>query len=185
MKALAKFMVFPVILFVLTTAGNSQTNTQDSNQCKTPHEWTLGTATLYTHNLHTSNLGINVLITRCINDNWRFHWSNTINGLFAKKNFNRVGMSTLGIEYDFGQYAYAFTGIGIVVDPSTKRIFGMFSMSESAGIGARFHFSKNSTIYTEMCTDFAPSIKTNSISYIIGLAVNLRESQLNHNPPLE
>ena len=169
MKKLFFLLILSIILGC-TTHAQYYRHGRGHQRHDGPYTWSLGISALYSYyGLSTGNLGVSVQSTACINENWKVYWLSTINGLPPKNEFNRVGMSTVGGEFHFLQYLYAFTDFGLVVDPSADVWHGLVV---DAGLGSEVHLTRRLLAYTRFSTYFTPQMHYNlSMSIGIGLAL--------------
>ena len=133
--------------------------------------WNAGLAVTYANQQGCSNVGLQAVVGKTLNDLWEWRCTASVNGLIPQDGFDRYVTALTGPVINL-RPLYAFVQVGAAYNPSTEYKIGI---AANTGAGVAFDIGKWSRIYTEAAIDTVPTggkLKS-TFSACVGYAVRI------------
>lgn len=115
------------------------------------------TATVHYAFQHASNVGVDVIVEKYLDEDWNLRLVGGINGLVPVRGFDRYGFALVGLSYEFVPWLYGYLDAGASVNPSMKTVLGF---AADAGVGAQYVLGTRWKLLTELGCNFAENHTT-------------------------
>jgi len=115
--------------------------------------WEVGLAVSYTNQQGLSNVGLQAVVGKTLDDLWKWRLSASVNGFVPQAGFDRYATAMTGPVLNF-KPLYAFMQVGTAYNPSTEYKIGIVA---NTGAGVAFDIGKHSRIFAEATIDAVPT----------------------------
>lgn len=133
--------------------------------------WEAGLAVTYANQQGCSNVGLQAIVGKTLNDLLKWRLSASVNGFVPQAGFDRYVTALTGPVLSF-KPLYAFVQVGAAYNPSTEYKIGI---AANTGAGVAFDIGKHSRIFAEAVIDAVPTsgkLKS-TFSACVGYAVRI------------
>lgn len=133
--------------------------------------WEAGLAVTYANQQGCSNVGLQAIVGKTLNDLLKWRLSASVNGFVPQAGFDRYVTALTGPVLSF-KPLYAFVQVGASYNPSTEYKIGI---AANTGAGVAFDIGKHSRIFAEAAVDAVPTsgkLKS-TFSACVGYAVRI------------
>ena len=133
--------------------------------------WDAGLAVTYANQQGCSNVGLQAIVGKTLNDLLKWRLSASVNGFVPQAGFDRYVTALTGPVLSF-KPLYAFVQVGAAYNPSTEYKIGI---AANTGAGVAFDIGKHSRIFAEAVIDAVPTsgkLKS-TFSACVGYAVRI------------
>ena len=133
--------------------------------------WDAGLAVTYANQQGCSNVGLQAVVGKTLNDLWEWRCTVSVNGLLPGNGFDRYATTLTGPVFKLKPF-YAFVQVGAAFNPSTQYKIGI---AANTGAGVAFDIGKRSRIFVEADIDAVPTggALCSTFSAGVGYAVRL------------
>ncbi len=133
--------------------------------------WEAGLAVTYANQQGCSNVGLQAIVGKTLNDLLKWRLSASVNGFVPQAGFDRYVTALTGPVLSF-KPLYAFVQVGAAYNPSTEY---KICIAANTGAGLAFDIGKHSRIFAEAVIDAVPTsgkLKS-TFSACVGYAVRI------------
>ena len=133
--------------------------------------WEAGLAVTYANQQGCSNVGLQAIVGKTLDDLLKWRLSASVNGFIPQAGFDRYVTALTGPMLSF-KPLYAFVQVGAAYNPSTEYKIGI---AANTGAGVAFDIGKHSRIFAEAVIDAVPTsgkLKS-TFSACVGYAVRI------------
>lgn len=133
--------------------------------------WDAGLAVTYANQQGCSNVGLQAVVGKTLNDLWEWRCAASVNGLIPQDGFDRYVTALTGPVFKLKPF-YVFVQVGAAYNPSTQYKIGI---AANTGAGVAFDIGKRSRIFVEADIDAVPTggVLCSTFSAGVGYAVRL------------
>lgn len=133
--------------------------------------WDAGLAVTYANQQGCSNVGLQAVVGKTLNDLWKWRLSASVNGFIPQNGFDRYTTVLTGPVINFSPL-YAFVQVGASYNPSTEYKIGI---AANTGAGVAFDIGNHSRIFAEAVIDAVPTVGKwkSTFSACVGYAVRI------------
>ena len=133
--------------------------------------WNAGLAVTYANQQGCSNVGLQAVVGKTLNDLWEWRCTASVNGLIPQDGFDRYVTALTGPVFKLKPF-YVFVQVGAAYNPSTEYKIGI---AANTGAGVAFDIGKRSRIFVEADIDAVPTggALCSTFSAGVGYAVRL------------
>ena len=133
--------------------------------------WEAGLAVTYANQQGCSNVGLQAVVGKTLNDLLGWRCTASVNGLIPKDGVDRYATALTGPVLNL-KPLYAFVQVGAAYNPSTAYKIGI---AADTGAGVAFDIGRHSRIFAEAAIDMVPTGRPwgSTFSADIGYAVRL------------
>lgn len=134
-------------------------------------EWNIGLTVAYTNQIGRSNICLQAVAEKSLNDLLGWRLSASVNGFVPQAGFDRYGTALTGPVLNLGP-VYAFVQLGAAYNPSNQHVV---TVAANTGAGVGFDIGRHSRIFAEASIDAVPAdgrLKT-TVGAGVGYALRL------------
>jgi hypothetical protein len=133
--------------------------------------WEAGLAVTYANQQGCSNVGLQAVVGKTLDDLWEWRCTASVNGLIPQDGFDRYVTALTGPVFKLKPF-YVFVQVGAAYNPSTEYKIGI---AANTGAGVAFDIGKRSRIFVEADIDAVPTggVLCSTFSAGVGYAVRL------------